>query len=191
MAETIKQQSLLHPPTISSPPSKMQGPATQPIQPISPNSCQDNLSGCSDEQLLEWGKPLLKRMNDIVDAHMVALGKLDDIKGGNWMSFLTGQDKDSKWLRAYADAQESAADHFRDCCAENALHYHKELLQRLDGGQDNITLYAWINELLQPLKSKAWKAARKEGGSQVMDVRNDLQSLSSTLDTRVRMSKLK
>ena len=45
-------------------------------------------------------------------------------------------------------AKKSAADKFQDCCAENALRYHKELLERLGGGLENIALYVWIDELV-------------------------------------------
>lgn len=183
MKEAMKVRIEPHPPTILVTPS-----VTPP--PVRP--CRgDNLHDCSDEELLEWGKPLLAAVDGIVNTHMADLKALDDIKGGNWMSFLVGQDKDSKWLRAHAEAQEKAADGFRDCCAESTLNYHRELVQRLGGGTDKNNVYQWVEKLLKSTKSKDWKEARQDAGGRILDINYDLSVLSNHLDLKLRLSKIK
>jgi hypothetical protein len=184
MAETMKGQTGARPQTAPSTPLVTQPPPSKPCR-------GDRLSECLDEEILEWGKPLFGRMSAIVDVHMAGLKALDDIKGGSRLSFLTGQDKDSRWLKAYAESQEKAADQFRDCCAENALRYQKELAQRVGGGLEKKDLYEWIERLLKPVKSKEWKDARREGGSKVLDIEVDLRTLWNTFGAKVRMAKLK
>jgi hypothetical protein len=165
---------------------------TQPSTTPTPSKpCRgDNLSECSDEELLEWGRPLIEKVDAIENAHMEKLKALDEIKG-NWIGFLVGKDKDSKWLKAYAEAQENAADQFRDCCAEDTLNYHKELARRTGGGLQKDELYDWILELMKPVKSKAWKAAREEGGSKIVNISGDLLFLQIELGQRIRTSKTK
>ena len=121
---------------------------------------------------------------------MANLKALDEIKG-NWIGFLIAKDKDSKWLKAYAEAQENAADLFRDCCAEDTLNYHKELARRTGGGLQKDELYDWIRELMEPVKSKQWKKARQEGGSKLVDIDGDLILLQIELEKRIRTSKIK
>lgn len=188
MAQAIKQQSTVDAQKRMPSQAVTQTPAAESS---SAKVCRPaSLSECSDEQLLEWGKPLLEKISAVVDNHMAALAKLDDIEGSGWTGFFTGQDKDSKWLRAYDDAQQSTTDRFRDCCAGDSLAYHKELLQRVGGGLENVTLYEWIDDLLMPSNSKRLKQARKEGGSKVLDIKFNLQRLSFALDARVRTSRL-
>ncbi len=98
---------------------------------------------------------------------MAETKKLDDIKGGkmDWLRELagTGGDKDSKWLKAFALANRTATEKFRDCCAEKAMAYHKTLLQRDNSRPQNAELYEWVQNLLKPESSKEWKKAREEG----------------------------
>jgi hypothetical protein len=139
----------------------------------------DRLSECSDEQLLNWGKPLVKNIEAIEDDYMADLKELDDIKAGkwNWLREIAGVgDKDSKWLNGYAQAQEKAADHFRDCCAEKAIVYHKELSQRLGGGEKNRNVYEWAQDLMKPEDSKESKKARQDAGK-IVDLLGDLHQL--------------
>lgn len=187
MSESLKRQIASAQPSIPITPS-----TTQPARlPTPAKPCRgDGLSECSDEQLLEWGKPLLENVEAIENAHMADLKALDDIKG-NWIGFLIGKDKDSKWLKAYAEAQEKAADRFRDCCAENTLKYQKELAQRVGGGLEKNELYDWIQKLLKPINSKVWKEARQEGGSKIVDITGDLNLLRIGLDSKIRMSRIR
>jgi hypothetical protein len=94
-------------------------------------------------------------------------------------------------LKAYAQAQEKAADEFRDCCAENALKYHKELTLREGSGLQKNELYDWIQELLKPIKSNEWKEARQDGGSKVVDITGDLRLLEIKLNTKISLSKIR
>jgi len=148
----------------------------------------DRLRDCSDEQLLEWGKPLVSEIGGINDQFMSDEKQLGDIKGGkmDWLRELagTGGDKDSKWLKGYELANRSATEKFRDCCAERALAYHQESMERDHTALDNTELYEWVKDLLQPEGSKAWKKARDDG-SKVGDVYFDLDRFQINLDYRV------
>ena len=157
------------------------------IQPPTAQPCRgDRLSQCSVDQLLEWGKPLVANIDAVESDYMVDLKKLDYVKSGNWFGELIGiGDKNSKWLKAHALAEEKAADRFRDCCAESALVYHKELAQRTAGGLQNTDAYEWVQNLVKPVRSKEWKKARQDGGN-VISVRGDLESLQLELKIRSR-----
>lgn len=151
-------------------------PAT--LYPPESRPCRgDALKECSDEQLLEWGKPLVADIEGINNQYVTDAKKLDDIKGGkmDWLRELTGvgADKDSKFVKGFELANRSAIQRFRDCCAERAIAYHKELLQRDHKRSDNTALYEWVQNLLKPINSKEWKKAREEG-SKVGDVYFDL-----------------
>jgi hypothetical protein len=150
------------------------------LQPAVVQPCRrDHLDMCSDAQLLEWGKPLMANLDEAENEYMADLKKLDDIKSGNWLSGLIGT-SDNKWLKAYASAQEQAADKFRECCAEDAIIYHKELSQRTGGGPAETTVYEWVRNLLEPIQSKEWKRAAQDAGKGV-NVVADLHSLEFTL----------
>jgi len=175
-------------PTTPTPTKNPPGPGTsavvQPLPTVQP--CRgDRLSECGDEQLLKWGKPLVENIESVENDYMTDLKKLDDIKAGkwNWLREVAGVgDKDSKWLKEYARAQEKAADHFKDCCAENAIAYHKELSQRLGGGQENRNVYEWVQDLMKPEGSKEYKSARQDAGK-IIDVLADLHRLPIDLQT--------
>jgi hypothetical protein len=146
----------------------------------------DHLDECTDERLLDWGKPLVASIDAIQAGYMADLKKLDDIKGGsfNWLKEFVGLgDKDSKWLKEYDLAQKKAVDAFRDCCAERALAYHKELLHRTSGSTQAADLYQWVQVLMEPSKTKEWKKARESGGK-VGDVFFDLEILQNHIKFR-------
>jgi len=176
VADKVKPQVVIQQPP---PPVLPSASAPQPPKP-----CRgDGLQECSDDQLLEWGKPLVGNLESIENDYMADLKKLDDIKGGNWLGALVGVgDKDSKWLKAYAQAQEKAAERFGDCCAENALAYHKELVQRTGGGLEKNGIYEWIQNLLKPIQSKEYKQAKKD--CKVLDIVIDLHQLQYALQIR-------
>ena len=180
LAELTQSLKLQHTqPTLITIPSSAQPNNTVTQAP--PKPCRgDSLGECSNDALLEWGKPLMENIEALEDKHMADLKRLDDMKG-SWMGFLIGKDKDSKWLKAYSEAQEKAADGFRDCCAESALTYHHQLVQRIGGGQEKNELYDWIQKLLKLPKSREWKEARQEGGSKIVDITADLHSLQFKL----------
>src|SRR5207245_9226312 len=115
----------------------------------------------------------MENIEALEDKHMADLKRLDDMKG-SWMGFLIGKDKDSKWLKAYSEAHEKAADGLRDCCAESALTYHHQLVQRIGGAQEKNELYDWIQKLLKLPKSRERKEARQEGGSKIVDITAEL-----------------
>jgi len=186
LSEQLARQQARLPPPVSS------NSSMAPPSPTSPRKCSgDNLGDCDDEELLKWGAPLSASVDDIESTYMADLKSLDQIKGGNILSFLTGNDKDSKWIRLYAAAEEKAADRFRDCCAENSLKYHKEMAQRVGGGLQKTELYGWIEKLLRPIGSKEWKQARKEGGDHVTDLKFGLDILRIRMNEKIRLAKTK
>jgi hypothetical protein len=141
----------------------------------------DHLSECTDKQLEEWGKPLVDQMSAVVDRHMVDLKQLDDIKEGNWIKEFVGiGDKTSRWLKAYAAAQNKTAEEFRNCCAEDALAYYKELAHRAGSGFDNEELYDWIGNLMRPVKSKEYKKPRDDAGK-IISVLGNIKTLQIEL----------
>jgi hypothetical protein len=163
-------------------PAQVSAPVDQPI--IQP--CRDDhLNECSEEQLLENVKPLLASILAISDEYSAETKKLEDIKSGkmDWLRILasTGGDKDSKWLKGFERARRQATERFRDCCAQRALTYHKELLQRDHKRPDEAGLYEWVQNLLEPINSKQWKKARDEGAN-VGSVYFDLDFFRIDLD---------
>jgi len=175
-----------HQPAGITPPAKKTAPAVSSSAPSLPTvrPCRgDRLSECSDEQLLDWGQPLVSNVEAIDNGYMADLKKLDDIKVGNlnWLKEFVGVgDKDSKWLKSFAQAQEKAADHFKNCCAEGALAYHKELVQRVGGGHENAETYEWVQHLIKPLNSKEYKNA-KQDADKIVNVAGDLKQLQIEL----------
>jgi hypothetical protein len=174
IAENVKPESERPPLVVQ------QQPATP--QPA-PHVCRgDALPACTDEELLQWGKQLDASIRTIVDKYMSELKKLDDIRGGNWLGQLVGiSDKDSRWLKAYAQAQQDAAERFRDCCAANAYIYRRELLQRV-GGEEKAELYRWVEDLTKSPTSKEYKKARQD--SKVLDVQIDIDNLQYAIRRR-------
>ena len=107
-----------------------------------PKRCRaDRLGECTDKQLEEWGKPLIEQISTIEDRYMADLKRLYDIKDSNWFKEFVGiGDKNGRWLKAYAAAQDKAAEDFRNCCAEDALAYYKELAHQAGSGYDKVEL---------------------------------------------------
>ena len=165
-----------------------------PINPPTSRPCRDDhLNECSDEQLLERLKPLVTNILAIHEEYSADTKRLDDIKGGklDWLRELAGigGDKDSKWLKAFELSRQKASDHFRDCCAESSVVYHKELQQRLHEGSDNAELYEWVQGLLRPVGSKEWKKARDDG-SKVANVYFDLHFYQIHLEYVIAVSRI-
>jgi hypothetical protein len=179
------------PPVQANPtPTLVQKPTEHAIS----RSCRDDhLNECSDEELLERLKPLVTNILAIREEYSADTKRLDDIKGGkfDWLRELAGVggDKDSKWLKAFELARQKASDHFRDCCAESALVYHKELLQRYHEASDNAELYEWVQNLLRPVGSKEWKKARDDG-FKVISISFDLHSYQIHLEYVVAVSRI-
>lgn len=167
-------------------PAPVDLPATRPCR-------DDHLNECSDEQLLEHLRPLVTNILAIHDEYSADTKRLDDIKGGkmDWLRELagTGGDKDSKWVKGLELARQKASDHFRDCCAERALIYHKELLLRDHERSDSAELYEWVHRLLGPAGSKPWKKARDDG-SNVGNVYFDLHFYQIYLEYVVAVSRI-
>jgi hypothetical protein len=76
-------------------------------------------------------------------------------------------DESSKRIRALSQAQENAVTRFKDCCAEHALVYHRELAERTGGSQQN-DVYEWIARLSKPPKSKEYREAKDDADKILM-----------------------
>jgi hypothetical protein len=179
MSNKLKEQATITQPIVVLAPLPI---AQEP--PPRPSECRaDSLKICTDEDLLRWGKPLVEKVTKIESDHMAALDALENVTG-NWAGFLFGKDKDSKWVKAYTEAQQNTADEFRNCCAENALNYHYELTSRLEGGLQNNDAYDWVRQLLKPVKSKDWKQARSEARA-IVRIAYDLDTLQINLNIKM------
>jgi hypothetical protein len=162
--------------------------APTPTPPPAVQLClQGRLRDCSDEQLLAWGKPLVAKIETIENDYMADLKKLDDIKSG-WLGEIAGDlligvntDGASKRSKAMTLAEQRVGDRFRDCCAEAAIEYHKELVLRTGDRSDQTAEFEWTQNLLKPIKSKEWKKARQDAGK-IIHVVYDLQFLQIDLD---------
>jgi hypothetical protein len=156
-------------PPLGTKPAQQTAEPVRPVEPTVRPYRDDRLSDCSDEQILENLKLLVASIGVVKDEYSAETGRFQDIKSGklDWARELTGigGDKDSKWIKGYELANRNATERFRDCCAERALVYHKELIQRDQKRSDDAGLYEWVQNLLKPINSKEWKKARDEGSS--------------------------
>jgi hypothetical protein len=61
--------------------------------------------------------------------------------------------------------RKKAADQFRDCCVKNTLNLpQRDSIARAWWIAQKNGLYDWIQNLLNPMKSKKLKEARRDGG---------------------------
>lgn len=105
-----------------------------------PRQCRaDNLSLCSNDDLLTLGSVLQHRMKLILDEFQEATSGMERGTPG--------------WYKAFDAAEVRASKEFRECCAEDALKYHKEVAARLGPGHEDAALYDWTQKILQPLDS--------------------------------------
>jgi hypothetical protein len=171
-----------NPQPVQVPSTILQLPQSAPSPPPAPKTtCRgDHLSECTDAELLEWSAPLMNRLNSIMNEHDKAQRELDAIKDPNVFAALFGKDK---WLNKFEEMQHDASDQFRDCCAEDVLRYHTELVLRTGAGARNRDYYKWTELLLKPAKSRDWKKAR-EDGSNAVQIYYDLQILEIRLKSK-------
>jgi hypothetical protein len=132
----------------------------------------DELSKCSDKKFLEWGKPLLDKVENLSNEFQLDLKITHGYSG-------------DKFIRARNAAGNDAADKYRQCCAADALNYFKELAHRVGGGKENLEFYTWSMQLLSPVKSKDWKSARSEVDFKIMDADFELHDLAQQLDAKI------
>ncbi len=145
--------------------------------PLGTKPCrEDDLADCADRELVEWGTELLTKTRAISDAYIAAIEVLN--KSPN----------DSNWLERNAQTNEAAADRFRDCCAEDAVKFRKELAVRVGGGFQDTESYDWVQKLLSPVQSDEWKAARENAGYKVNNISYNLRSLSRKLDLKISLA---
>jgi hypothetical protein len=136
------------------------------------------LKDCGDRELLEWGGRLLAETKRIGDAYMAIIVEQNKLPA------------DAKWLQKNAEANETAGDQFRDCCAADTLSFHRELALRVGGGFEDADAYQWAQKLLSPVQSDDWKAARENAGYRVNSISYSLRSLCTQLDLKIRLAGL-
>lgn len=138
----------------------------QPVPPPAPvKPCRgDELSACTDEALIEWGTPLIEKISRIQDQYMLE-------------SKISREFTGDKFLAAMEAAETSEADDYRDCCAEDALKYDKELISRIGGGMQQSSFTEWTQKLTQPVGSSGWKSARSGADTMILRIRYELQEL--------------
>lgn len=112
---------------------------------------------------------MIERITTITDAR-----RLDHKVAGDRFS----GDKLFKALRA---ANRDASDSFRECCAADAVRYHRELVSRLGGGKHDEQFYQWADMLLKPLHSKEWKRARDDEDGKLGDLIYELSQMQRDL----------
>lgn len=119
------------------------------IPPPAEKPCRgEDLSSCTDEALIEWGKPLIEKISAVSE-------RCSERKK-------SARQLDSKRLIAAFDAANVlGADEYRDCCAEDALKYRRELALRLGGGLQSKSFAEWTEKLLQPSGSKERREAER------------------------------
>jgi hypothetical protein len=158
-------------------------PQTQTAVPAQPkvHSCRgDALQECTDEELMEWGSPLVSQIEVLDNQYNDEVKKLDDLKNGNWIALVFGApDKSTKWLKGFEQARFKATERFRDCCAESVLAYHRELMQRVGGGEQEKDLYDWVEDVTKPIQSKEYKRAKQDPRAPFVKI--DLDRLQSRL----------
>jgi hypothetical protein len=132
----------------------------------------DDLKLCGDYGLLEWGKPLVEKLKKVADAlsldRKIAMEKYSG----------------PKYIDAIEAVYASAADDFRECCATDAVRYHKELASRLGGGKQDEKFYQWVEMLQHPPRSKEWKAARSDSG-RLTTLPYEIEGLQLELQTKL------
>lgn len=135
----------------------------------------DNLSICTDEDLLEWGKPLVKEVGRFY-------GYYEDERG---------KAAEHHSIKAFEEAENTLADRFRNCCAEDAAKYYREISSRVGGGARQSDFLEWENKLMKPIGSHEWKAARQDASRMVLNIRYELDLRMIDLESAIRLANLK
>jgi hypothetical protein len=137
----------------------------------------DKLKECGDRELLEWGKPLMEKIDRISDQYSLDIKIIGDLKA-------------SQILKAMQAANRDAADKYRDCCAEDAINYYTVITSRLGGGNKLQSFSEWTQNLLSPVRSSAWKEARDNGGAMVWSIDYELGTASRHLQLNIDLRTL-
>jgi hypothetical protein len=154
-----------------------QSPANDSVPVSVARPCRgDNLAACGDHELLEWGRSLLTQIEAINDNYMAVV------------EVLNKSTVDAKWLEKNSQAQEAAVDQFRDCCAADAVKYHKELVSRVGGGMEDASSYEWAQGLLSPVESDESKRARENSAYRIGGIYFNLKILCNHLDLKIRIA---
>lgn len=156
--------------------AEQQKAQAQPPPPKPP--CRgDNLTLCTDEDLLEWGRPLEEEIGRYFGYYQEEMSKAGALKGDDM-------------LRAYEKAESTLADRFRDCCAEETDRYYREVTSRIGGGHEETGFLEWDHELMQPVGSREWKHASENAGSMVLEIRYELQMRMNDLNIAIKFKEL-
>jgi hypothetical protein len=146
-------------------------PTPMPTPTPKPLCRGDNLSICTDEDLLEWGKPLMHELDSIFGLWQRSTDKIDGIDPNNH----------AKRLAAYVDAENYAAKQYKDCCGEDAMKYYKQLSARIGGGTQKASYFEWTRKISEPENSHDWKDAALSASTMIMFIKQDLGHLELAL----------
>lgn len=149
-----------------------------PIPTPKPLCRGDNLSICTDEDLLEWGKPLDKEISRYYGYYETERDKAQTLSGNNL-------------LAAMEKAENTLADRFRDCCAEETEKYYREICVRVGGGHQKTDFFEWKQQLMNPVGSKEWKAARQHVIIEVPNIHYELEMRMLDLDLAIKLKNLR
>lgn len=178
---TIRSPTESRPPTVTADDlaeavAKILKPPNQPVSAVEKPCRVEDLTACSDEDLIEWGKPLIKK---IVEIHERCSKANSGLKG-------------EALLNVIAAAEMRAAREYRDCCAEDVLAYHKELALRLGGGFQAKSLSEWTEKLLQPEGSADRKDAERQTCTVLLlEVRFELPMMALDLERNRRIKRVR
>jgi hypothetical protein len=125
----------------------------------------DDLRDCTDEQLAVWVRPLTEKLRTISGRYSSDMEAISKHKQSLLGALIRGDDTP----KLLDQADQRAADTYRECCAQDMLKYEQEMSQRVGAGSRDAHLCEWSEKLLSPIGSREWKSARKEGGGGTRD----------------------
>jgi hypothetical protein len=151
----------------------------QPPPPVTlPNPhkpCRgDDLGNCTDDELVDWSKPLLSHVEAIYSEY---------VKERNIFSNTTFKDR-RKFMETYLLFQENTSARYLDCCSEDVLKFYKEMALRLGGGLQPKSLEDWTHDLTLQSKSQQHQDAVMMIGSHIISIRGDLSILPAELNIK-------
>ena len=158
---------------------KLLTPTPTPTPAPKPICRGDNLRLCSDEDLLEWGRPLMAEISRYFGYYQDDLKKAQALEGRQLLS-------------AHDRAKEQLAARFKDCCAEETQAYYKEIEARLGGGHEEAEFYAWNQRLIGSHEgAKDWPDICFYADSKILDIRYNLETRMIEFDGAIKRAQIR
>lgn len=160
--------------------SKLASQQPTPTPTPRPPCRGDNLGLCTDEDLLEWGKPLLKEIDRYFGYYQQESKIATDTLSG------------MKMVQAHEAAEKALAVRFLDCCANETVTYYKEAASRVGGGHQQQEFFDWEDRLVKLKQgSKDWNDVASHAGGMVLNIRYELEMRMIELETEIKMKKVR